>query len=86
MQAALYQFSQSGAMRCAIDTRTHRHIVKDAAGGYDIRLLEDHTDMLTYLPCFHRPGVDVEAINQHRALHASIRYLLVHAIKAADEG
>src|SRR6266571_5175471 len=85
-QATFYQFSQSGAMCHTIDTRPHRHIVKYAASGQDIRLLEDHTDMLTHMPWLDRPGVDVEAINQHGAGHASIWHLLVHAIEAADEG
>ena len=70
----------------AIDTRPHRHIVKNAAGGQDIWLLEDHANMLAHVPWLDGPGVNVEVINQHRAPHAGIWHLLVHAIEAADEG
>ena len=69
-----------------IDTRPHRHIVKYAASRQDIRLLEDHADMLAHMPWLDGAGVDIEAINQHRAFHASIWHFLVHAIETTDEG
>src|SRR6266702_8396268 len=84
-QATFYQFSQSGAMCHTNDTRPHRHIVKYAASGQDIRLLEDHADMLSHMPWLDGPGVNVEAINQHSPLHTSIWHLLMHAIETADE-
>src|SRR2546426_6717083 len=85
LQATFYQFSQSGAMCHTIDTRPHRHIVKYAASRQDIRLLEDHADMLSHMPWLDGPGVNVEAINQHGTLHTSIWHLLMRSEEHTSE-
>ena len=85
VQAVFDQPLQIAAARQPVETQTGGHVVEDRQGRERVGPLEHHADAAAHQDRIGVRRVDIFALEQHAAFHASAGHGLMEAVQAADQ-